>query len=234
MDVAVEQQADDLPLALISGLPELPPTMSLLVDRLNGVFMSSLSFDALPALRDAERIGAGGALEGARQPRERLDRLAVLGPALHRAVVQAQRERGVRIHAGAERGETRRARCRSVAERTGASTLSSYALRTARASGVDAARQHDHRIVRRGDGGRAAFPQFQAHGRIGELRLGHQALGERRRRFLRQQLAHHGVIRAQPLAHALEAVAEAQSLRARGRRAPRRRAAARCAAARRR
>ena len=51
-------------------------------------------------------------------------------------------------------------------------------------------------------------------------------------RFLRQQLAHHRMIGAQPLAHALQAVAEAQRSRAPGRPAAWRRAAARCAAAR--
>ena len=59
------------PFALISGLPELPPTMSLFVERLNGVFMSSLSFTRCQLSGIEERIRAGGALERARQARER-------------------------------------------------------------------------------------------------------------------------------------------------------------------
>src|SRR5207248_10998130 len=60
-----------------------------------------------PAVGDPERLLAGGALEQARQARERLDFVPVLLPALHRADVQAQGEGGIRWHAGAVHAKAR-------------------------------------------------------------------------------------------------------------------------------
>ena len=96
------------PFALISGLPELPPTMSLLVERLNGVFMSSASFARSASVSGTRNGSAPVARSNARDSRVNGSTgCAVLVPALHRAVVQPQRERRVRIHARAEHREAR-------------------------------------------------------------------------------------------------------------------------------
>jgi len=44
VDVAVEDQPDQLAAGVDQRLPELPPTMSLFVERLKGVFGSSRGF----------------------------------------------------------------------------------------------------------------------------------------------------------------------------------------------
>ena len=187
--------------------------MSLLVDRLNGVFRSSLSFTRCQLSGNAERIRARGALEGARQPRERLDRLAVLVPALHRAVVQAQRERGVRDRRWCRAPRSARGRCARWRSASALRLCLRRPCARARASASTLRAQHDHRIgrTRRSRPRRLSTAPCAPPDRRASCSVTRR-LRERRRRFLRQQLAHHRVIGAQPLAHALEAVAEAQLL----------------------
>ena len=86
----------------MSGLPELPPTMSLLVDRSKRVCRLSVSFTFSQRVRDPEGLLAGGALEQARQVREGGHLLSLLVPALHGAEIQPQREVGIRRLTGAE------------------------------------------------------------------------------------------------------------------------------------
>ena len=219
------------PCASISGLPELPPTMSLLVEKLNGVFGSSLSFAFEPALRHANGSSPVARSIQARQARERLDLLAVLHPALHGAVAQAQRERRVRIHARAERGE---ARLRDLLRR-GAHRRLHFVL-VALAHGADALvdelgelRSSDRRTRRRPARRLSTAPCAPADRRASSPAI--SRFGERVRRFLAEQLAHGRVVRAEPLAHALERERQRELLELRIDRRVGAAAAARCAAA---
>ncbi len=191
------------PAASMSGLPELPPTMSLLVDRLNGVARSSVA----RAARQLAGTANGGwpvARSNKRSSlRERRDGRSVLDPALHGPEVEPQRERGVGIDAGAEDGEARA--CDVLVRRLddGFDLVLVPSAQLARFR-IELPCQHDERIVRGIDRGLAAVPQLHADGRVGELRAVDEPCGECVGRFGREQTAHDRRVGAQPLAHALE------------------------------
>ena len=169
-----------LPWASISGLPELPPTMSLLVEMQKGVRMSrrSLTFIQLSGILKGEEPVAR--CEGPVEVGEGLHRHAVLRPARHRAVIQAQRECGVGIYL-VPKALKRAPAMRADEAAIGASTAS----RTARAQRarirVERARQLDHRIARLVHRGLSALPQLHADRGIVELRFRHHAGRERSR-----------------------------------------------------
>ena len=85
------------PAALTMGLPELPPTMSLVVVKLARVFMSSCCFASSHGFGQRERRGAGRACVHAIEPRERIDRHPSLVPSGNCRVGESQGERRVGI-----------------------------------------------------------------------------------------------------------------------------------------
>ena len=85
----------------ISGLPELPPMMSLLVERLNRVLRSSLPFASSQLSGSLNGSHRWRARRGAPSRVKGGDVLAVLLPALHGAVIESQREGRVWVDARA-------------------------------------------------------------------------------------------------------------------------------------
>ncbi len=199
------------PSAAISGLPELPPTMSLFVERLNGVERSSEVLAVLPARGHAERLLTGRALEQPAQARERLDGRAVLDPALHAAEVQPQRERRIGVDARAERCEPR-ARDLLVRHLDDRFDVVLVPFAQLARFGVERAREHDERVRRRVDGGLAAVPERHADRGVGEARAVDEARRDLVGSLRREQALHDGRIGAEPFAHALERERQRQPL----------------------
>ena len=194
VDVAVEHQADDLAACVdqrAAGVAADDVVVGrevearLQVERVASPCsqLSGIRKGSLPVARSNRRA----------QVRERLDLRAVLVPALHRAVVQPQREGGIRVDAGAERLEAGARDLLRRRRRPAPRPRPRSCLRTARAPASTLRASTIMGSVRGIDGGRAAFPQRLAHGRVGELGAVDQLLRQRVGRILRQQLAHERV-----------------------------------------
>ena len=107
MDVAVEQQADDLTRGVDRRASGVAAGDVVVGRKIEGRRHVQLAARLAPAVGNAEWSRPGRAVECDRKLRERCHRLAVLDPALHRAVVEAQRESRVRIDIGAVGGVAR-------------------------------------------------------------------------------------------------------------------------------
>ena len=217
------------PSAAMSGLPELPPTMSLFVERLNGVARSSVALRLLPARGNAERRLTRRALEQPVELRERLDGRAVLDPALHAAEVQPQRERRVGVDARAESCEPC-ARDVLVRGFDDGFDLVLVPLAQLARLGVERAREHDERVRRRVDRGLAAVPKLHADGGIGEAASRRRAAPRARRASPSRATAARWAHRGRATRACARARTTASAARARGRSARGRRAAAPSAA----
>src|SRR5690606_754129 len=169
MDVAVEHQTDDFGLAVDHRTAGVAADDVVGGDEVVALVEVDAILCIVPALRQGERVVAGFMPEGAPHRRERRYRHALLVPALDLAEREALREGRVGIDAGAVlleacRGNQLRVACNDRFD-VGLVTLADRA-----AVGIDAAREHDERIVRLRDGLASAFPERLAHGRIAELR----------------------------------------------------------------
>ena len=221
MDVAVEDEAHHLAAGVEQRAARVAADDVVVGGEVDARRHVELGAHAFPGRGDLERRLARGTLERATELRVGFDRRTALRPALHGAVVQAQREgrirvdlRAVDLEAGAGDlllgGRDRRLHLVVVA----------LAQRTGRR--VDLACELDHRVVGGRDRGAAAVPERETHRGVGELRPIDELGRQRVRRVLGEQLAHGGVVRAEPLAHALEAEGHRQTLdlRVDGRRRP--------------
>ena len=146
-------------------------------------------------------------------------------------VVEPQRERSVGVDMGAIAPRIAQRRSFPMPPTIGASTSSSKILRMQRESpSIERASS----IMGSSDcidDGFAAFPELFAHRGIVELRFSHQPRRQRVGRFLGEQAADQRVVRAEPLAHALQRERQRQRLDFGIDGHSARRAAARCAAA---
>ncbi len=160
------------PRALMTGDPLLPPTMSLVVTKSNGVFRFSvaraLAHDLRILVGRLHAVLVGADVEAA-ELRERFDLLAIVHVALHRAVRQPQGERRVGIRRLALRRE-HGLRDLGVGIALDGQHLVVVLLPQLTRARLDQARELDERIFRRAHRRRAAREERLPHRRVAERR----------------------------------------------------------------
>ena len=185
VDVAVEHEADDVATGIEQGTTRVAADDVAGGRKIHRDLHVEGVAHALPAVRDPERRLTGRARKGRLEARERLYGTALLDPALNGAVVQAQRERGVRIDRRAVKFEARTGDFFfGRADRGFHLVLVTLAQRAR--LGIDAAGELNEGVIRGGDRGSPAAPKSEPHGRVVEFGLRDQRFGQSIGRVLGQ------------------------------------------------
>src|SRR3954464_1159565 len=211
LDVAIEDEAHHLELLIEerrSGVPADDVVARRQVERRAQVEPSVVLGD-VPALRERERLAAGGALERSAHHGDRVHVVAVLLVTLHGPVAQTEREGRVRIVARAFELEAGLGALSLVALLDRVDLVLVSVANLAR-GGIDEPGELNHRIVRRLDRCLAALEELLAHGDVLELAAGDELAGELVGRLLPEDLAYQGIVGAEDLAQLGER--EAQDL----------------------
>ena len=190
------------PSRLTTGLPELPPMMSAVLTKLNGVERLSCPFfcSRLRAARTDPCCRAPRRVRTCRPASWPRVYFAVFRVSLDLAKRQAKREGRIRIDARAIHGEPGVGNL-AVRLALGLIHLLFVGLADAARGRVDQFRKLDHGVVRIVDGLQAAIRQLLSNGDVLELGAVNQFRGAFARRFAGEHFFHQLVVRAHDFGH---------------------------------